>query len=210
MSTPPHDNSGPQWGPGDPQASGQPPGGDPYQAQQPGSKFGTQSYSSAADYNAPIEEPKQFSLLKTLTLASLGLYMLSQLIGLIPLFGDDMDAAITEQLEATGQTATPEMVDAAIMFSIVLAVVLMVIAVGLYLLVYFGLRGAKNWARIMGIVFAILGLVLTFGGLALDTAALATGFGMVSLVISIAWAAISIYWLVLAFSAPVRSYLGQR
>ncbi|WP_300342334.1 hypothetical protein [Nesterenkonia sp.] len=204
MSTPPNDNS-PQWGAAGAQGPG--PGGDPY-AGQPGSKYGTSGYDPSTSYNAPMDEPRQYSQLKTMTLASLGLYVLSQLVGLFAFFSDDVRAAVEEEI--AGQPgATPEMVDGAIMFSVVLAAVIGLIAIGLYLLVYFGLAKVKGWARITGIVLAIVGLVFTIGGFAMDTSMLASGMGLVSLVITVAWAAVTIFWLVLAFSAPVRDYMEQ-
>lgn len=211
MSTPPNDGS-PQWGRPDAQ-SGPPgsPGSGPYGAAEPagGSKFGTSGYDPGANYNASMGEPRQYSLLKTMTLVGLGLYLLSQLIGMLPLMGDEGRQTMEDSLAATGQTASPEMIDGAIAFAVGTVVVLAAIALGLYLLVYFGLKQVKNWARVTGVVFAIIGLVFTVGGLALDGSMLSSAFGLISLMISIAWAAVTVYWLVLAFSAPVRDYMDQ-
>lgn len=213
MSTPPNDNN-PQWG--SPDAEGGQPGpagAGPYGAAQPAggstSKFGTSSYDPSVGYNAPMEEPRQYSLLKTMTLAGLGLYVLSQLIGMVPLLGEDGRQAMEDSVAATGQPISEEMLDGAIAFAIGTVVVLTLIALGLYLMVYFGLKSVKNWARVTGIVFAIIGLIFTLGGFALDTSMLTTAFGLVSLAISVAWAAVTVYWLVLAFSTPVRDYMDQ-
>ena len=173
------------------------------------SKFGTAGYDPGASYNAPMDEPRQYALLKTLTVVSLGLYLISQLIGTIPLFGDDGRQAIEESIAATGQTATDEMLDGAVTISLAVVAVITAIALGIYLMVYFGLKSVKGWARILGTVFAIIGVVFTIGGYAMDTSMLGNAFGLTALVISLAWAAVSIYWLVLAFSAPVRDYMGQ-
>lgn len=213
MSTPPNDNS-PQWGSPDAQGGQPGPGGaGPYGAAEPAggqvSKFGTTGYDPGAQYNAPMEEPRQYSLLKTLTLAGLGLYVLSQLIGLVPLLGEEGRQAMEESLAAMGQPVSEELLDGAIAFGIGFVAVLTLIALGLYLLVYFGLKKVRNWARVTGLVFAIIGLVFTVGGFALDTSMLTTAFGLISLAVSVAWAAVTVYWLVLAFSTPVRDYMDQ-
>lgn len=216
MSTPPNDNS-PQWGnpgnpgyPAGPQTPGNPYSGQP--AGQPGgqpSKFGTEAYNPGAGYGAPMEEPNKFRTLKTLTLASLGVYVLSQIFGLMSIFTPESEQAIRDQFAAMNMPVTDDDINAAMAFSVGLAVVLTVIAVGLYLLVYFGLRAKKNWARITGVVLAILGTVFTVGGLLMDSGAMTSGMGLVSLALTVAWVALNIYWLVLAFNGQVKAYLEQ-
>ena len=213
MSTPPNDNS-PQWGSPDAQGGQPRPGGaGPYGAAEPAggqvSKFGTTGYDPGAQYNAPMEEPRQYSVLKAMTLVGLGLYVLSQLIGMVPLLGEEGRQAMEDSIAATGQPVSEEMLDASIAIGIGTVVVLTLIALGLYLMVYFGLKKVKNWARITGLVFAIIGLVFTVGAFALDTSMLTTAFGLISLVVSVAWAAVTVYWLVLSFSTPVRDYMDQ-
>lgn len=213
MSTPSNDNN-PQWGSPDAQG-GQPgpAGAGPYGGAQPAGgpagKFGTTGYDPGAAYNAPMEEPRQYSLLKTMTLVGLGLYVLSQLIGMVPLLGEEGRQAMEDSIAATGQPVSEEMLDASIAIGIGTVVVLTLIALGLYLMVYFGLKKVKNWARITGLVFAIIGLVFTVGAFALDTSMLTTAFGLISLAVSVAWAAVTVYWLVLSFSTPVRDYMDQ-
>ena len=212
MSTPPNDtppNEGtPQWGNPD-QGSGGAAAAGPY-AQQSGPKFGTEAYNANA-YGGPIDEPRKYSLLKTLTLASFGLYLVSGIFGLIPMFTGEAEEVAREQME--GQDLGGASVDDALAFGMAVAwvaiLVPLVISIVLYLLVYFGLKNNKGWARILGIVMAIIGLLLTIGGLLIDTAALGTGVGMIGLVVSIAWAAVTVYWLVLAFSSEVTGYLEQ-
>ena len=212
MSTPPNDtppNEGtPQWGNPDQGAAGEAAAG-PY-AQQSGSRFGTAAYDANA-YGGSIEEPRKFSLLKTLTLASFGLYLVSGIFGLIPMFTGQAEEIAREQIE--GQDLGGASVDDALAIGMavswVFILVPLVISIVLYLLVYFGLKNNKGWARVLGIVMAIIGLVVTVAGLLLDTAAFATGLGLVALAISIAWAAVTVYWLVLAFSSDVTGYLEQ-
>lgn len=101
------------------------------------------------------------------------------------------------------------MVESAIAFSITVIVVISLISAGLYLLVYFGLKSFKSWARVLGMVFAITGLVFVIGGSLFDGSMLATSFGLISLVVTLAWAGVTIYWLILAFSTPVRDHLDM-
>lgn len=213
MSTPPNENN-PQWGSPEAQGSQPEPAG-PYSGAQPaaqtGSKFGTAGYDPGANYNAPMNEPRQYSLLKTMTLASFGLYLLSGILGLIPMFTGEAEDLARTQLE--GQDLAGMSVDDALAIGMttawVIILVPLVISVVVYLLVYFGLRATKNWARITGVVFAIIGLLVTLGSMGVDPSAYTSGFGIVALIITVAWAAVSIYWLVLAFSSPVRDYIAQ-
>lgn len=196
MSTPPNDST-PQWGSTDAQGG------------EPGSKFGTSGYDPGASYNAPMAEPKQYSLLKTMTLVGLGVYLLSQLIGLIPFFGDAGRQLMRESVEATGQPVDESMIDGMVAFSIGFSVFLLAISLGLYLLVYFGLKKVKGWARVTGIVLAFAGLAFTVGGFVIGSMDMASGTGIVATLLSVVWIAVTIYWLVLAFASPVRDYMDQ-
>lgn len=212
MSTPPND-SNPQWG--SPDAHGEQPGPaepGPYGGVEPaptGSKFGTSGYDPGASYNAPIAEPRQYSLLKTMTLAGLGLYLLSQIVGLLPFFGDEGRQLMVESVEATGQPVDASMIDGMVTGAIVFSVVLIAITLGLYLMVYFGLKKVRGWARVTGMVLAFIGLAFVLGGFVLGSTDMGSGAGMVATLLSVAWIAVTIYWLVLAFSSPVRGYMNQ-
>ncbi|WP_120003125.1 hypothetical protein [Nesterenkonia muleiensis] len=212
MSTPPNDTpptgGSPQWeAPG--QGAGNDAAANPY-GQQSGSKFGTEAYSANA-YGGPVEEPQKYSLLKTMTLVSFGLYLVSGIFGLIPMFTGEAEDIAREQLEGQdlGGVSVDDALAMGMAFSWVFILVPLVISIVLYLLVYFGLKGNKGWARVLGIVMAIIGLLLTIGGLLFDTAMFSSAIGMVALVISIAWAAATVYWLVLAFNSEVTGYLQQ-
>lgn len=210
MSTPPNENS-PQWGAPDPQSPQQQSTPGPYGAAGPtaGNKFGTTGYDPGATYNAPMDEPRQYSLLKTLTLVGLGLYLLSQIVGLIPFFGEEGRQLMVESMEATGQPIDESMIDGMVAFSIGFSVILIAITFGLYLLVFFGLKKVKGWARVTGMVLAFIGLAFTVGGFALGSTDTGSGMGLAATVLTVAWIAVTIYWLVLAFSTAVRDYLDQ-
>ncbi|MGJ9406896.1 hypothetical protein ACHABQ_11305 [Nesterenkonia aurantiaca] len=186
---------------------GNPSGGYGGQPGQPGgygeaaSKYGTDPYAPGS-YGGPVAEPKKYSLLKTLTLVSLAIYVVSALPGLF--LGDDATRQeMITGMEQQGMTAA-EAAEAADLFGGLLTGfiwVSLIVGIGLYLLVFFGLKKDKNWARITGIVFAILGIVFTLIGV--------IGADPLTLVLVLAHVGVAAYWLVLAFSTEVKSYLAQ-
>lgn len=185
---------------------------DPYPEQDPNasSKFGTEGYAPGA-FGGPMAEPKKFQTLKMLTLVSLGLYVIGGIIGFIPLFGSEAEQQIREELERQNVTVDDQVIQGSIMIGAAVAGIMLVIGLAVYLLVYFGLRAKKNWARILGIIFAILGIVSTLYSLVIDTEmAFINAAAAVGTVLTIASAAVAIYWLVLAFDGQVKQYLQQR
>lgn len=182
--------------------------------QQSGSRYGTLPYEAYGQQR--LEEPPKYRHLLLATLVSLGLYVVSAVPGFM-MFGntDDIRAAIDEQMAAQGQTMTAEetrAVEQMMQFmtgaGVVMTVLFTLIFVGLYLLVYFGLRKRRNWARITGIVFAILSVVVTVPGLLLTP--LMGGSGMFFILVSVLSLAVNIWWLVLAFNGRIARYLQQR
>ncbi len=208
MSNPPYGEQPSDYPDGQPGGQGYPgqPGGQGYPdgqgyPGQPSSKYGTDPYAPGT-YGGPMAEPKKFSLLKTFTLVSLAIYVLSSLPGLF-VSGDDAQQEMINAIEQQGMSQQ-EAADAADMFAGVFTAfiwVTLLIGVALYLLVFFGLKKNKNWARVLGIVFAIIGIVFTLLGL--------IGVDLVTLALSLVHVAVAIYWLVLAFSTEVKTYLKQ-
>lgn len=176
-------------------------GGPPGGYGEAASKYGTDPYAPGS-YGGPVAEPKKYSLLKTLTLVSLAIYVLSSLPGLF-LSDDATRQEMITGMEQQGMTAA-EAAEAADLFGGLLTGfiwVSLLVGIGLYLLVFFGLKKNKNWARITGIVFAILGIVFTMVGV--------IGADPLTLVLVLAHVGVAAYWLVLAFSTEVKSYLAQ-
>lgn len=207
MSNPPYGEQ-PSGHPGQ-QSSGYPgeqPAGFP--GGQPTSKFGTDPYA-AGTHGGPMAEPKKFSQLKLFTLISLAVYVVSGLPGL---FGSgeaaqqEMITAAEQGGMASGEAA--EFADMMVGITTAISWITLVIGIGLYLLVYFGLTKHKNWARVTGIVFAIIGVVFSVLGLA-SGAVTGAGFSVLALVLTLVYVAVTIYWLVLAFNSQVKAYLAQ-
>ena len=172
----------------------------PYPEQDPNasSKFGTEGYAPGA-FGGPMAEPKKFQTLKMLTLVSLGLYVIGGIIGFIPLFGSEAEQQIREELERQNVTVDDQVIQGSIMIGAAVAGIMLV------------MRAKKNWARILGIIFAILGIVSTLYSLVVDTEmAFINAAAAVGTVLTIASAAVAIYWLVLAFDGQVKQYLQQR
>ena len=197
---------GPQGGYGQPQG-----GWD----QSAGPRYGTQPYAAYAQPQEATEPPKYRQLLLA-TLVSLGIYLLSAVPGFL-MFGDsgEFRRAMDEQMAAQEQSMTAEearsveqIMDFMTGAGMAMMALFTLVIVGLYLLVYFGLRKRKNWARVTGIVFAILSVVLTLPGLLLMP--FMGGAGMFSLVLSLLSVAVNIWWLVLAFNGRISRYLQQR
>lgn len=182
--------------------------------QQAGSRYGTLPYEAYGQQR--LEEPPKYRHLLLATLISLGLWVLSTIPGFMTIGdADGFRAMLDEQMAAQGQTMTGEeaealdqLVDIMAGAGIAMLAIFTLIGVGLYLLVYFGLRKRRNWARVTGIVFAILSLVFTLPGMLMlpfmGSGGLLTGlFTVLSL-------AVNIWWLVLAFNGRISRYLQQR
>lgn len=183
----------------------QPPEGGPQQ----GPRYGTDPYDPSA-MGGPMPEPPKFARLKQLTLISLALYVVSLVLGLIPAFTGGMRDQLVEQYRGMGMSDQEirTVVDGAVTASIATSVVIAIIGIGLYLLVYFGLAKRKNWARIVGVIFAILGalgmLFSAGSGLLMPTAVT-----IVAALVSLAGAVVAIIWLITAFNGQVKQYLTQ-
>lgn len=187
-----------------PQPQGQPGG------QQPGSKYNTTAYQPAGQYGAPLQRPQALATLRNLTIVSAALYLVSMIVGVITSMDEDL---IAEQLRATGvmtDAQIEEALEMSMTFGIISVVATGLVALIIYVVVIIGVSMAKNWGRILGIVFAIIGLLFTvFGTISGGIGyAISSPLMIVSTVISVIWMVVSILWLVKAFSAPVREYFA--
>ncbi|NDK31079.1 hypothetical protein [Nesterenkonia haasae] len=205
MSNPPQDNHS-QWGPASEHGASQPGGENPYAGHNP-SKFGTEAYDPNA-YGGPLEQPDKFRKLKMFTLVSLAIFVINQLVSFVMMssseYRNEMIDEIEQQMSATGQTVDRGQIETYVDAVVGVGVAIALIGLALYLLVYFGLRANKNWARIVGIIFAILGAVISLGGFAFGGAT-----DIVTIVVTLLWVGVNIYWLILAFSPDVTRYLRE-
>lgn len=152
-------------------------------------------------------EPAKFAMLKKLTLVSAAIYLISTLFSLPAAFDS---SAMREQMEISGVAVDDAMLQGAQAAAIGTAVASLVVGLGLYALVIIGLYKRKNWARVLGIIFAILSLLgFVFGLFATGLMPGAASTSVVTTVIGVISALVSVYWLVLAFSSQVSEYLRK-
>ncbi|MCY1157849.1 MAG: hypothetical protein MOP51_870, partial [Citricoccus sp.] len=180
-----------------------------------GSRYGTTAYDPGA-VGQEMAEPKGWARLKTLTLVSFGISVLSGVVGFLGINEGAIRQQVELQMEAQGQPATPEMVDQLVSIGLAtgmaFAVGSLVASLVLYLAVFLGLRGGKNWARILGTVLAAVGTLYTLVGLTGIGVALAISpvMGTLTLILSVLFVVVNIWWIVTAFSKDVNAYMRAR
>ena len=177
----------------------------PYDRQygQQGGKYGTAEYDPAR-YTGMLERPAVLDRLLKLTLVSLGVYVLSSVIGMIAYATTDL-VEVYRQLGLSTEMA--EQAAGGMTTSWVSSLIGLIIGVALYALVYNGLRKGKNWARVLGTVFAALAIL---GGLfSFFNVALFGGLGILLAVIAVIKIIVDIMWIVTAYRAPNSAYFAQ-
>lgn len=176
---------------------------------EPGNKYGTSGYDP--NQNFEMSKPPQVDRLRKMTLASMAIYLLSGVLGIIYFFSGSGREAMQQQLE--GQDLGGLSVDDALMAgaisATVVSVLLMAVALVLYILVLVGIKKRWGWARIIGIVLAILGVLFVGIGLFSGTP-MAGGLGILVLVLDVLFVLVNIYWLVLAFNGKVGAWFARR
>lgn len=177
---------------------------DPYSPQPDDARGGPPQYQATGDqYGAgrPGAAPPEVKRLLTLTLVSAGLYLLNEIVGLIVASTVDMTERYREMGLSAEEIAVAEQAGG---ITVVSGIVTLVIALGLYALVYVFLKKGKNWARVLGIVLSVLSVVGTLIGI---LGAMAYGgLGIVLLVLGLLLVVVNVLWLVTAFKAPVKHW----
>ncbi|XAS66768.1 hypothetical protein V3C33_14970 [Micrococcaceae bacterium Sec5.7] len=164
QNTPP----APQYGqntPPAPQYGQQPYGQSPY-AQYP---------SEQAQGQSPGGIPRLVNIAFWLILGAAAVWVISFMIAIPTLDDPAMRRMFDQQIAAGGADIQFEDIKG---FIIGTMVVIAIIGAGLYALVAFNVRKGKNWARILGTVFAALSL-LTLGPLGLGTLAILAGIAAI-------------------------------
>ena len=198
-------NGAPQGGPNG-QPSGQPHG---QQYGQAGGKYGTAEYNPG-QYTGLMERPSTVDRLLKLTLVSLGISVVSTILSIIGVLTVDADALLREQGgSAASQAGGAEVAQMVGTMGTVGGVIGLVISVGLYLLVYFGLKKGQNWARILGTVFAAIAIVSGVFGLFSGTTGMNTGIYIAGIVLGVLKLIVDILWIVTAFKAPTTAWFNQ-
>ncbi|MDO4918157.1 hypothetical protein [Kocuria sp.] len=221
MSTTPNEPRNPQSGvpgqeghtgpaqPGQPAPYGQAPAdGQPASQQygQAGGKYGTTEYNPG-QYTSAVERPAVFDRLLKLTMISLGVYVVSGILGMIAVNSIDfvlvyrdmgMDSATaTEMAGKVGGVGGP-----------IGSIISLVIGIALYLLVWSNLKKGKNWARILGTVFAaisILGGLFGFMNIFIYPAP----WNIIMVLLTVVKIIVDILWIVTAYRAPNTAWFKQ-
>lgn len=178
--------------------------------QSAGSKYGTDAYRSAGDYGTVVERPAQLRRLRTLTIASLVLYLLSSVVGAIIAMDETLIAESLRQSGMLTESQIEEALEGAVVWGLLWTIGTSVLVGLLYAAVIIGLSLARNWGRVLGIVLAIIGVLVMLFGLvtSLTSLSLLPGPTIASAVITVAWLAVTGWWLAVAFSAPLRRYFA--
>ena len=191
-------NGAPQGGP-----NGQPAG---QQYGQAGGKYGTAEYNPG-QYTGTMERPSTVDRLLKLTLISLGIYVLNGIVGLIASANVDYLQYFKDKGLST-EMATQAADQAAGVGGTAGTVVSLIVTVALYLLVYTFLKKGKNWARILGTVFAaiaILSSLFSVFGLGIYPAP----WNIIIIVLVVAKLIVDILWIVTAYKAPTSAWFNQ-
>jgi hypothetical protein len=168
---PQYGQSGPQYGQNPPQAPG----------------YGQQPYGQSPYAQHPSEQPQPagkdgvpqlVNISFWLLIASAAIFVISMLLGLTQLDDPVFRQTFEQQVEGTGAGVTYEDIKGFIAGTLV---VFAILGAGLYLLVAFFIRKGKNWARILGTVFAALSIFGLFGVPSLGTVGAILGIAAIVL-----------------------------
>lgn len=191
-----------------PQINGQPAG----QQNQPGSRYGTAAYDPGRSFDEG--RPAKVATLRTVTLVSLALWTLSNILSVLLLLDPSYQDTLRQSYLDAGlsQEQAEQAVSMGGAIGLVFSLVIFVITLVVYILVLVGIPKGRNWARILGIVFAILGIVwVGFGAVgSLSTLGSVGAVGIGAFVLSLLFIVANFYWLVLAFNRPVAQWFSAR
>ncbi|WP_104044971.1 hypothetical protein [Arthrobacter sp. ZGTC412] len=185
QNAPQYGQSGaPQYGENTPQYGQNPPQAPGFGGQQP---YGQQPYGQSPYAQYPSEQPQPtgsngvpqlVNISFWLLIASAAIFVISMLTGLTQLDDPVFRQTFEQQVEGTGAGVSYEDIKGVIAGTLV---VFAILGAGLYLLVAFFVRKGKNWARILGTVFAALSIFGLFGVPSLGT--LGTLLGIAAIVL---------------------------
>ena len=159
QNAPQYGQNTPQYGQNAPQAPGygqQQPYGQPPYGQSPYGQYPSEQPQPAVSTGIPQLVNISFWML----IAAAVIFVISLLTGLTQLDDPAFRQAFDQQVKANNAGITYDDIKGVIAGTLV---VFAIIGAGLYLLVAFFVRKGKNWARILGTVFAALSIFGLFG-----------------------------------------------
>lgn len=157
---------------------------------------------------APVPPPPELKRLLSLTLLSAALYLVNGVVSAVLMASTDLGAMYermglpAEEAEQAGAMATR-------MNGLTVVSTLggLIVALGLYALVFFFLKKGANWARILGIVLAVVSAVSTLLGFL--GAVLYGAWAVVLIAIGVAFVVVNVLWIVTAVKAPLRDWFTR-
>lgn len=150
----------PQFGQNPPQYGQNPPAAPGYGQQPYGQSPYAQYPSEQPQPSGSAGVPQLVNISFWLLIASAAIFVISMLTGLTTLDDPMFRNTFEDQIEGSGAGVTYEDMKGVIAGTLV---VFAIIGLALYLLVAFFVRKGKNWARILGTVFAALSVLGLFG-----------------------------------------------
>jgi hypothetical protein len=156
----------PQYGQNPPQYGQNPPAAPGYGQQPYGQSPYAQYPSEQPQPSGSTGVPQLVNISFWLLIAAAAIFVISMLTGLTTLDDPMFRNAFEDQIEGSGAGVTYEDMKGVIAGTLV---VFAIIGLALYLLVAFFVRKGKNWARILGTVFAGLSVFSLFGPPSLAT-----------------------------------------
>lgn len=194
---------------GDPRAAGHGgvdgvPAGQQYG--QAGGKYGTAEYNPG-QYTGVTERPGTLDKLLKLTMASLGIYVLSGIVGLIAVSTIDF-VGVYRNMGLDSATATEMAGKAGGVGGPTGSIISLIIGIALYLLVWTNLKKSKNWARILGTVFAAIAILGGLFGL-IGTFVYPAPWNIIMIVLALLKVVVDILWIVTAYKASTSAWFTQ-
>jgi hypothetical protein len=166
-AAPQYGQNAPQFGQPTPQYGQNAPQAPAYGQQQFGQPYGQSPYAQYPSEQPQAQGksgiPQQVDLAFKLIVAA---GILSAITNLVMAFtgGDYFLPLLEQQAQSQGQELPPGMAEAMSGTMVVVGIIGAIISLGLYALVAFPVRKGKNWARILGTVFAAISVLGLFGG----------------------------------------------
>lgn len=177
--------------------------------ESPENKYGTTPYSPNHMHSLG-EEPRSATLTKTLIWPLLVLNLITAIIGLLA-FQAAGTAQYLEQNLPPGEleSFTPDMLDGVTTALVVFFIVIAVINVALFVVVGLGLRANRNWARFLGLVFAILFLLSAVYSLLIGTNyGNLSGLEILNSIISWLTVLLTIWWITQAMNKETTRWFA--
>lgn len=180
---------------------------------QGGNKYGTAGYNP--DQNFEMTKPPQVNRLFQMTMASLLLFLLINVLSIAALFQPGMRDTLATQLEESGQALPQGMsMDEFVTFSQISGAItfgiLVLLGVVIYALVLLGIKKRWGWARILGIIAAIIGVIYALWTIIASLGATVGVLDIIAVLLTVVFAAVGVYWLILAFNGQVAAWLARR